>query len=112
MISLYRDPEGNFVLNQTNNSVQTNGTSVNLVSGDATTQMKERIAKLETLLKVSSQVCIVGEYLRRLCSVPLQNDNTLTCPTCQSDYLSNGQNCSKTDNETMTDFKDDTSFLI
>ncbi|XP_064390853.1 gamma-aminobutyric acid type B receptor subunit 2-like [Halichondria panicea] len=91
MISLYRDPEGNFVLNQTNNSVQTNGTSVNLVSGDATTQMKERIAKLETLLK---------------------NDNTLTCPTCHSDYLSNGQNCSKTDNETMTDFKDDTSLLI
>ena len=68
MISLYRDPEGKFVLNQANNSVQTNGTSENLVSGDATTQMKVRIAKLETLLKVSSQVCIEGECLRQLCS--------------------------------------------
>ncbi len=100
------------MLNQRNNSVQTNGTSENLVSGDATTQMKVRIAKLETLLKVSSQVCIEGECLRQLCSVPMQNDNTLTCPKCHSDYLSNGQNCSKTDNGTMTDFEEDVSFYF
>ncbi|XP_064391124.1 gamma-aminobutyric acid type B receptor subunit 2-like [Halichondria panicea] len=72
MISLYRDPEGDFVLNQTNNSVQTNETSVNLFSGDATTQMKEKIVELEHLLK------------------QFQNGRTLSCPRCHSDYQPNG----------------------
>ncbi len=64
MVSLYRDPEGNFVLSQSNNSEQTNGTTLNHVSGDATTQMKERIVELENLLKesqVSYGMCIDGE---------------------------------------------------
>ncbi len=64
MISLYRDPEGDFVLSQSNNSERTNGTTLNHVSGDVTTQMKERIFELENLLKesqVSYGMCIDGE---------------------------------------------------
>ena len=77
------------MLNQTNNSVQTNETSVNLFSGDATTQMKEKIVELEHLLKqfqVSCGMCIKAGMEH----IPMQNGRTLSCPRCHSDYQPNG----------------------
>ncbi len=71
MVSLYRDPEGENVFNTTGNTLSTNETNLNFVSGEATTQMRKRIVELENLLKqcqVSYGMCIDGEYLRQLCS--------------------------------------------
>ncbi len=58
MVSLYRDPKGDFVLNPTNTTLQTNetgtnATSLNVVKGEVSTQMRERLVELETLLKES-----------------------------------------------------------
>ena len=51
MISLYRDPEGEYVFNTTVNSVDTKKINLNVVSGEVTTQMRDRIVELENLLK-------------------------------------------------------------
>ncbi|XP_064390840.1 gamma-aminobutyric acid type B receptor subunit 2-like [Halichondria panicea] len=64
MVSLYRDPEGEYVFNTAGNTLNTNEMNLNLVSGEVTTQMRERIVELENLLK------------------DCQNGGKLTCPTC------------------------------
>ncbi len=51
MVSLYRDPEGEYVFNTAGNTLNTNEMNLNLVSGEVTTQMRERIVELENLLK-------------------------------------------------------------
>ncbi len=51
MVSLYRDPEGEYVFNTAGNILNTNEMNLNLVSGEVTTQMREKIVELENLLK-------------------------------------------------------------
>ncbi len=53
MVSLYRDPEGEYVFNTAGNTLNTNEMNLNLVSGEVTTQMREKIVELESLLEKS-----------------------------------------------------------
>ena len=52
MISLYCDPEGEYMLT-TNNTVNqaTNEKNANFVTKDETTQLRKRVTELETVLK-------------------------------------------------------------
>ena len=88
MVSLYRDPEGEYVFNTAGNTLNTNEMNLNLVSGEVTTQMREKIVELESLLEKSQvsygMMCIDGECLRQSYSY-MQNGRTLTCSTCHPD---------------------------
>ena len=85
MVSLYRDPEGEHVFG---NTLNTNEMNLNLVSGEVTTQMREKIVELESLLEKSQvsygMMCIDGECLRQSYCY-MQNGRTLTCSTCHPD---------------------------